>query len=125
MGRGENVENALLHGDTLLSSAYLSCMSAAQERNIELLGFSLLSAGAFRGSRSLDHILRIAINSISSAIYEGLREVHLIAYTTEEINAILKILEGETGPIPSAILIGPGSADIIRGFINDLESSIT
>lgn len=124
-GNGEDVEEALARGDILLSNAYRSCMNAAQERNIELLGFSLLSAGAFRGSRNLEDILRIAINSISSGVYEGLREVHLVAYTQEEISTILHVLDGQSGPIPSSILIGSGSADAIRFFMNNLEKSVT
>lgn len=79
----------------------------------------------FSGSRNLEDILRIAINSISSGVYEGLREVHLVAYTQEEISTILHVLDGQSGPIPSSILIGSGSADAIRFFMNNLEKSVT
>jgi hypothetical protein len=55
-GEGKDTEEALREGDALLESAYVSSMRASQERDIELLGFSLLSSGVFRGSRSLDEV---------------------------------------------------------------------
>jgi O-acetyl-ADP-ribose deacetylase (regulator of RNase III) len=47
------------HGsDALLTSAYASSMQLAAGRHVRYLGFSLLSAGSFRGSRSLDDVLQ-------------------------------------------------------------------
>jgi hypothetical protein len=40
-------------GDELLRSAYASAMSVAAKAGIATIGFSLLSAGIFRGRRSL------------------------------------------------------------------------
>ncbi len=53
---GKDHSEALERGDALLKSAYLSSMRNAQERGIELLGFSLLSSGVFRGSRTLEQV---------------------------------------------------------------------
>jgi hypothetical protein len=62
-GEGINPEDALREGDALLESAYVSSMRAAQERQIELLGFSLLSSGVFRGSRSLEEVIPASLLS--------------------------------------------------------------
>jgi hypothetical protein len=116
-------------------------MSCAQDRKIELLAFSLLSSGVFRGRRSLEEVredqcllcaasahhrqvLRIAISTIGAAVYEGLREVHLIAFTEEELVTLIEIAEGAHCQAPAPLLVGPGSADSIRQFLSDLESSL-
>jgi CTP-dependent riboflavin kinase len=124
-GEGGNLLEALEQGDALLQSAYASSMRCAQDRNIELLGFSLLSAGVFRGRRSLEQVLRIAVSTIGVSAYEGLREVHLIAFTEEELATLIEITEGVHCPAPAPLLIGPGSADSIRQFLSGLESSLS
>eukprot|EP01043_Picozoa_sp_COSAG02_P001983 COSAG02_NODE_44_length_45948_cov_81.673493_2_plen_129_part_00 len=40
---------------------------------IEYVGFSLLSAGIFRGPRSREHVLRLGLEAIMECTYVGLR----------------------------------------------------
>ena len=106
-------------GDEHLMSAYAMSMACAQEAGIELLGFSLLSAGVYRGSRSLQDVLTIAVNTLVRQSYEGLREVHLISFTAEETEVLLAIvnqLELDNCP-----LLGTGGTPQIKTFLNELE----
>eukprot|EP00750_Incisomonas_marina_P021192 INCI4200.4.p1 GENE.INCI4200.4~~INCI4200.4.p1 ORF type:complete len:989 (+),score=161.67 INCI4200.4:692-3658(+) len=70
--------------DRLLAAAYVAAMREARRKKLQTVGFSLISAGVYRGPRSLQHVLDIAVCAIASAIYDGLREVHLVAFTAEE-----------------------------------------
>lgn len=70
--------------DELLRKAYASSLQVAQEKDVKTLGFALLSAGVFRGDRSLDQVLEIACQAVKDNVYEGLEEVHLIAFTDVE-----------------------------------------
>ena len=54
VGSGRSAEE----GDKLLRDAYRTSMAAAAAAGVAHLGFSLLSAGIFRGPRSLSHVLR-------------------------------------------------------------------
>jgi O-acetyl-ADP-ribose deacetylase (regulator of RNase III) len=81
-------------GDELLSSAYSSSLACAESAHIEAIAFSLLSAGEFRGSRSVREVLRIGINAIYN--FEGyaeLRDVHLCAFQDREIDVFLDIAD--------------------------------
>ena len=60
--------------DALLASAYCAAMARAAEADSATIGFSLLSAGIFRGGRSLEAVLRIAVDAVAGAAYEGLGE---------------------------------------------------
>lgn len=79
-GMGKSLED----GDKLLRSAYLEAMARSREVAAETIGFSLLSAGVFRGRRTLAEVLDIAIDAVEEGAYPGLREVHMVAYTEEE-----------------------------------------
>ncbi|CAM9387196.1 unnamed protein product, partial [Ectocarpus fasciculatus] len=79
-------------GDQLLMGAYEASMACAQEAGVELLGFSLLSAGVYRGPRSLQDVISIAVNALVRHSYEGLREVHLISFTAEETEVLLSVV---------------------------------
>ena len=73
--------------DTLLVDAYHRSLDCAGELKLASVGFSLLSAGVFRGVRSLNEILTIAVRAVAGYDYsqhKSLREVHLVAYTKEE-----------------------------------------
>eukprot|EP00750_Incisomonas_marina_P033027 INCI9528.2.p1 GENE.INCI9528.2~~INCI9528.2.p1 ORF type:complete len:647 (-),score=130.09 INCI9528.2:1613-3493(-) len=87
--KGRSVE----HCDHLLQSAYQRSMEVAAENNVKTLAFSLISAGVFRGPRSLQEVLDIAVAGIVQADYEGLQEVHLVAFTIEELTCLHKSLE--------------------------------
>lgn len=70
----------LKEGDAKLRSAYLAAMKRSQEVEAQTIGFSLLSAGVFRGRRTLGEVLEIAVASIEEGAYPGLEEVHLVAF---------------------------------------------
>jgi O-acetyl-ADP-ribose deacetylase (regulator of RNase III) len=53
---------------------------------IQTVGFSLLSAGIFRGPRSLRAVLDIAVRAVLDGAFGGLEEVHLVAFTEEELD---------------------------------------
>eukprot|EP00931_Biecheleriopsis_adriatica_P084304 TRINITY_DN58086_c0_g1_i1.p1 TRINITY_DN58086_c0_g1~~TRINITY_DN58086_c0_g1_i1.p1 ORF type:complete len:241 (-),score=53.02 TRINITY_DN58086_c0_g1_i1:38-736(-) len=99
--------------DALLSSAYASSLKLAEEKQLSSVGFSLLSAGIFRGACPLSTVLEIACQAVKDSVYEGLEEVHLVAFTPEEQMTLLKAAEtvlsssgrerkeGEPAPPPS------------------------
>ena len=89
---------SLEDGDALLRGAYSSAMAVAAQAGIEYLGFSLLSAGLFRGARSLEHVLRIGVETVRSSAYPGLREVHLVAFQDDEQHTLLRVVEDLFGP---------------------------
>ncbi|CAE8706848.1 unnamed protein product [Polarella glacialis] len=76
--------------DDLLHNAYANSLRAAAEHNVSTIGFSLLSAGIFRGGRPLINVLEIACEAIKDNVYEGLTEVHLVAFTAEEQRVLLE-----------------------------------
>ena len=75
--------------DPLLAAAYAAAMRCAADNGVATVAFCLLSAGVFRGARDLSDIIHIAINAVANASFVGLREVHLVAYTAEEEEALL------------------------------------
>lgn len=105
-------------GDSLLASAYVNSIACAKRHGIEYLGFSLLSSGVYRGDRPLRKVLEIALDSIARSVYEGLREVHLIAFTQEEENLLSSILKENP---PLAIVEGAGNKASILQFVTDFE----
>eukprot|EP00928_Gymnodinium_smaydae_P011670 TRINITY_DN14280_c0_g2_i1.p1 TRINITY_DN14280_c0_g2~~TRINITY_DN14280_c0_g2_i1.p1 ORF type:complete len:454 (+),score=62.56 TRINITY_DN14280_c0_g2_i1:55-1416(+) len=76
--------------DKLLFNAYASSLAIARERGIRYLGCSLLSAGVFRGQRSLQEVLQIAIDAAREHSYGSLAEVHLVAFTEDELKVALE-----------------------------------
>ena len=87
-GPGQTLED----GDAELSEAYAQTMSAAAEAGIEYIGFSLLSAGIFRGPRSLAHVLQLGLEAVSEGAYAGLKEVHLVAFQPDEQQTLQNLL---------------------------------
>ena len=63
------------------------------QNGLRTIGFSLLSAGIFRGKRSLADVLSIGVSAIGESAYPGLEEVHLVGYTNEELQTLCWILE--------------------------------
>lgn len=107
--------------DELLVAAYESAMRCARTAGIELLAFPLISAGVFRGPRSLRDVLTIAITTLLRNSYEGLREVHLVCFTTQEVESLLEIIkEIEQGE--AACLLGSGGSMEIKDFLRKFES---
>lgn len=98
-GRG----HALEEGDKQLTSAYAASMALAAARGIRFLGFSLLSAGIFRGPRSLETVLGIAVTAIAQHAYEGLEEVHLVGFQEEELDVLTRCLADLQPTLPAGV----------------------
>jgi O-acetyl-ADP-ribose deacetylase (regulator of RNase III) len=98
-GMGKSMED----GDQQLREAYRSTMRAAATANIEYLGFSLLSAGVFRGARSLEYVLRLGIEAVAESAYPGLKEAHLVAFMGDEQQVLLQLLESGAGAMTTAV----------------------
>jgi len=79
--------------DALLYSAYRSAMSEARRAGLGNVGFSLLSSGIFRGSRSLSAVLRIGLMAVAANTYPGLDEAFLVAFTQQEQKALIAAAE--------------------------------
>ena len=77
--------------DKKLVGAYAASMRLAAEKGVRTLAFSLLSAGVFRGKRSLVDVLRIGVETVKKNVYEGLEEVHFVAYLEKEQCALIQI----------------------------------
>jgi len=79
--------------DALLYSAYRSAMREAHAKRAPDVAFSLLSAGVFRGERSLRDVLGIAVLAVSGAAYEGLQDVFMVGFTTNEVELLTELIE--------------------------------
>jgi len=82
--------------DKLLASAYCKSMEVAASNSITTIAFSLLSAGIFRGPRSLQEVLDIGVRAVADADFVGLKEVHLVAYTEAELLCLQNSLDNLT-----------------------------
>ena len=80
-------------GDALLKSAYTTCLTCCgQTANLESIAFCLLSAGIFRGSRSVRHVLQIGLEAIAQFDgYEGLKSVYVCGFTQKELSTLVTI----------------------------------
>ena len=63
-------------------------MLLAKEQGIETVAFSLLSASIVRGDRSLRAVLELAVRTVSEHAWKGLTEVHLVAFTPDELRTL-------------------------------------
>jgi len=87
-------EEELALGDRLLASAYTSTMECGRDTNLEAIAFCLLSAGLFRGSRSVKEVLRIGLRAICQFEgYEGLKEVYVCGFTRKELSTLIAIAD--------------------------------
>ena len=79
-------------------------MTLAAQSKFETVAFSLISASIFRGDRSLLAVLRLAVETVCAHSYEGLKEVHLVAFTEAELRALLRAAQAvaEAAPAPDA-----------------------
>lgn len=57
----------------------------------------MLSAGIFRDKRPLKEVLRIAVKAVKANAWEGLKEVHLVAWKEVEQRILIKVCEEERG----------------------------
>jgi len=99
--------------DALLRSAYQESLQRCREKGITDVGFSLLSAGVFRGERSLSDVLTIGVVAICDWVIEQgktdadpasdndrdgktsssphrLQSVTLCGYTNKEVNTLIE-----------------------------------
>ena len=94
---------SIKEGNILLQQAYENSMRVAKDKGIKYIGFSLLSSGIFRGDPekiSLDEVLKIGIDTVKNNLYDGLLEVHFVAFTETEKEALLRQIgtTSESGP---------------------------
>jgi len=97
-GRGVGGRDTLEQADADLRTAYTASMALGQQHGLKTIGFSLLSAGIFRGTRSLAEVLAIGVKAIGESDYPGLEEVHMVGYTQQELATLSGILEEMGGP---------------------------
>eukprot|EP00927_Polykrikos_kofoidii_P056593 TRINITY_DN5068_c0_g1_i1.p1 TRINITY_DN5068_c0_g1~~TRINITY_DN5068_c0_g1_i1.p1 ORF type:complete len:263 (-),score=47.13 TRINITY_DN5068_c0_g1_i1:131-919(-) len=71
--------------DAIVASAYASSMKVAKEKGLKTIAFSLLSAGIFRGEQSLKKVLEQGVVAVLEEWYDGLEEVHFVAFTSAEV----------------------------------------
>ncbi|XP_063933945.1 macro domain-containing protein TTE0995-like [Zophobas morio] len=77
--------------DRLLSSAYIQSLLRAKENAVESIAFSLISAGVFRGTRELKSVITIALKTIADNIYEGLKEIYVVAYSDTDAKVLVSV----------------------------------
>mmetsp|Transcript_26443 Transcript_26443/g.58229 ORF Transcript_26443/g.58229 Transcript_26443/m.58229 type:complete len:242 (-) Transcript_26443:440-1165(-) len=84
--------------DSLLRSAYKEALERCKESGVTDVGFSLLSAGVYRGNRTLVDVLAISVRAIQDWIAEQqqneeeqtLQSITLCAFTRHEVDALLE-----------------------------------
>ena len=107
LGLGYKREEA----DAMLRSAYIAAMRLASERMFKTVAFSLLSTGVFRGPTSVAENVQIGARAVWDGAYEGLDEVHLVAFTDDELKACcaaVRGLGGESGLVTEEEAGGAG-----------------
>ena len=81
-------------GDKLLSSAYMNSLKCAKSAKLEAVAFSLLSAGIYRGTKSVKGVLRIGLAAILKfSPHAELKEVHMCAFEKEEANDLIDLAD--------------------------------
>jgi O-acetyl-ADP-ribose deacetylase (regulator of RNase III) len=108
--------------DALLGNAYKASMKCAREQKLETVAFSLLSAGIFKGRRSLNAVLTLGVEAIANSGYPGLKEVHLVGFTNEEIFELVKVCDtvfAATRPVGGDYTAGAGSFEKHRLVAGD------
>lgn len=79
-------------GDELLACAYECSLKCAERAKLEAVAFSLLSAGVFRGDRSLEEVLTIGMHLICDFEgYEELKEVVLCVFSEREVMTLVEV----------------------------------
>jgi len=83
--------------DVLLYKAYSNALQRAEENKIEKVAFSLISAGLFRGGRSLQRLLGIAVDAVGDSLQKKsakyVKEVYLVAYKPDEFDELKKSMK--------------------------------
>ncbi len=76
----------------LLRSCYESCLKKAREYGCESIAFPLISAGTYGYPK--DRVLKIAMNTISSFLFENEMSVFLLVYDKEAYELSEKLFSG-------------------------------
>jgi O-acetyl-ADP-ribose deacetylase (regulator of RNase III) len=104
VGPNYNLYRNLADADELLTSAYRRSVAVARDSGeVKTLAFSLLSAGVFRGARSLHEVLLRGVRGVvqeacgsdkeGSPPFPALDEVHLVAFTKEEMETLVAVAD--------------------------------
>jgi len=101
---------ALPECDALVTSAYRASLGCAAQQGLRSVGFSLLSAGIFRGVQSLENVLLASLRGLEEGLYPELQEVHLIAFTPPELTALVQVCNAWTASPPGRPLAAGGAA---------------
>ena len=110
MGPNYRTQPSQGRADALLYSAYRSAMREAHAKRAPDVAFSLLLAGVFRGERSLRDVLGIAVLAVSGAAYEGLQDVFMVGFTTNEVELLTELIE------ELCVASARGGAGALRAF---------
>lgn len=94
-------------GDQLLASAYQTSMSLAAEHGLSSVAFSLISAGVFRGRKSLHDVLDIAVREVAASAFGGLDEVFLVGFTEQEVDVLLDVCSSQELSRSAAAVVDP------------------
>ena len=86
-------EAAATAADMALRRAYDASMREAKRKGMASVGFSLLSAGIFRGPRSVEEVLRIGVHALAAGSYAGLEHVCMGGYTAQEAGILEDLLD--------------------------------
>lgn len=93
-----NYEDEMARGDRLLASAYTASLECGRAAGLEAIAFCLLSAGLFRGTRTVEEVSEIGLRAIRRFEgYEELKEVCVCGFTPEELRTLVAIAN-EIGP---------------------------
>jgi hypothetical protein len=72
-------------------------MAEAERLGAASIAFSLLSAGVFRSEKSLRKVLEIGVRVVRASGYEGLKEVHFVAFLQDEMDELVSLCEAGAG----------------------------
>ena len=85
-------EDGLAQGDELLSSAYKSSLDLGENAKLEGIAFSLLSAGIFRGAKTVEQVLATGVQAICNFDgYKELKDVYMCAFNEKEAGALVAV----------------------------------
>jgi len=76
--------------DEQLASAYSNAVKIMHKHKLRRVAFSLISAGVFRGARTVEEVLEIGCLSLDEEMHRG-DLVMLAAFTEEELDVLLKV----------------------------------
>ena len=97
VGPNYHVMESVEEGDCLLRDAYRASMREAKRVGAETVAFSLLSAGIFRGSQSLEKVLSIGVEEVTTSAWPSLNAVFLCGFTSSEVSVLRNLVQGLEG----------------------------